>query len=62
MHVYKPAIHGTQCSGTEVPMIFSKSKLVVFSISMSEEGVAMSCKLNGLVNNYNVVHLRGKEI
>lgn len=43
-------------------MIFSKSKLVVFSISMSEEGVARSCNLNGLADNYQVVHLSGKGI
>lgn len=50
------------CSGSEVSMIFSKGKLVVFSILMSEEGVAISCNLNGLADYYQVVHLSGKDI
>lgn len=58
--MYKP-ISYKLCCGTEVPMIFSESKLVVFSISMPEEGVAAFCKLNGFANNYNVLCLSGED-
>lgn len=54
--MFKP-ISYEACWGAEVSTIFSKSKLVVPSISMPEEGVAISCKLNGLANNYNVLCL-----
>lgn len=57
VHRYKSVIPGTEGS-----MIFSKSKLVMFSISMPKESVAISCKLNGLANNYHVVHLGGTDI
>lgn len=58
--MYKPISYKV-CCGTRVPMIFSKSKWVVFSISMPEESVAAFCKLNGFANNYNVLCLSGED-
>lgn len=49
------------CCGTEVSTILSKSKFVVFSISVPGEGVAVSCKLNGLVSKDNVLCLCGED-
>ena len=46
-----------ECAVVVKSAIFSESELVVFRISMSEEAVAISCKLNGLANNCNVLCL-----
>lgn len=57
---YKP-ISYKMCCSTEVSTILSKSKFVVFSISVPGEGVAVSCKLNGLVSKDNVLCLCGED-
>lgn len=60
---YKP-ISYKKCCTTEVltfkKYLLSKSKFVVFSISVPGEGVAVSCKLNGFVSK-DVLCLCGED-